>query len=79
MKLVSCFSMFCLRLFIAFGLLLLVGCSSIPAYQQEYVSKAGMVNSDSMLESSRVNLMSQIEPGNSVSGGAQAAGCTACR
>jgi len=55
------------------------GCSSVPAYQQGYVSKDGMHFSASPVESSSVNLSSQIETGSAISGGAQAAGCTACR
>lgn len=55
------------------------GCTSVPVYEQELVSKVGMTRSDSMVEGDRVNLISQIEPGSAVSGGAVAAGCTACR
>lgn len=56
-----------------------VGCVHVPVYQQQRVSQPGMTFSDSLVETPRVNLLTQIESGSSVSGGAQAAGCTACR
>ena len=59
--------------------LLPVGCSHVPVYEQELISKVGMTRTDSMVEGDQVNLISQIEPGSAVSGGAVAAGCTACR
>ena len=55
------------------------GCASVAVYEQQYVSKSGMTFSENPVENDRVNLNSQIEPGSAVSGGAQAAGCTACR
>ena len=55
------------------------GCANVPVYEQELVSKVGMTRTDSMVEGDQVNLISQIEPGSAVSGGAVAAGCTACR
>ncbi|MCZ6673462.1 MAG: hypothetical protein O7C75_11060 [Verrucomicrobia bacterium] len=61
------------------AVLLFAGCAHVPVYEQELVSKVGMTRSDSMVEGDRINLLSQIEPGSSVSGGAVAAGCTACR
>lgn len=59
--------------------LMLSGCTHVPVYEQELVSKVGMTRTDSMVEGDQVNLISQIEPGSAVSGGAVAAGCTACR
>ena len=56
-----------------------VGCTHVPVYEQELVSKIGMTRTDSMVEGDQINLLSQIEPGSAVSGGAVAAGCTACR
>lgn len=61
------------------GALAVAGCTNVPVYQQELVSKPGMIFSDSLVDAPRVNLLSQIEAGAAVSGGAQAAGCTACR
>jgi hypothetical protein len=55
------------------------GCASVAVYEQQHVSKSGMTFSENPVENDRVNLISQIEPGSAVSGGAQAAGCTACR
>ena len=55
------------------------GCTQVPVYQQVHVSKTGMLFSDSLVCSPRPNLVTQIEPGSAASGGAQAAGCTACR
>jgi len=57
----------------------LSGCASVPVYEQQYVSKSGMTFSENPADNDRVNLISQIEPGSAVSGGAQTAGCTACR
>ncbi len=55
------------------------GCSTVPVYQQGHVSKSGMTFSDNPTETDSINLISQLEPGSAISGGAQAAGCTACR
>jgi hypothetical protein len=57
----------------------LAGCAGVPAYEQALVSKPGMLFSDSFVGNPRVDLQTQIEAGTAVSGGAQAAGCTACR
>ena len=62
-----------LALAAAFG-----GCVGVPAAQQRLVSRPGMVFSDAPHLSSRSALAAQIEPGRAA-GGAQAAGCTACR
>ncbi|MEM9160404.1 MAG: hypothetical protein AAGB46_15265 [Verrucomicrobiota bacterium] len=67
-----------------FGLILsiatlMTACATVPAYKQQHVSKTGMTFSDNPTENNRVNLLSQLESGSSISGGAQAAGCTACR
>lgn len=61
------------------SLLLAAGCTSVPAYQQQYLSKAGMTFSDSLVESPASQLNAQVEPGSQTSGGAQASGCSACR
>lgn len=58
---------------------LFAGCASVPAYKQQYVSKAGMTFSDSMVHAADSSLTAQMEPGSQTSGGAQASGCTACR
>ena len=55
------------------------GCANVAVYEQELVSKVGMTRTDSMVQGDQVNLLSQIEPGSAISGGAVAAGCTACR
>ncbi|MDE0768405.1 MAG: hypothetical protein OSB19_08435 [Opitutaceae bacterium] len=68
-----------LPLCLSIAAIALSDCTSVPVYQQQYVSKDGMTFSDNPAETDRVNLISQIEPGSAVSGGAQAAGCTACR
>lgn len=54
-------------------------CTSIPAYKQQLVSKAGMTFSDSLVENAQSSLTPQVEPGSDSSGGAQASGCSACR
>lgn len=58
---------------------LLAGCQSVPAYQQQHLSKPGMTYSDSLVETATPSLTAQIEPGSQTSGGAQASGCSACR
>ena len=68
-----------LHICLSIAAIVLSSCTSVPVYQQQYVSKDGMTFSDNPAETDRVNLISQIEPGSAVSGGAQAAGCTACR
>ena len=54
------------------------GCTGVPAAQQRLVSRPGMIFSDAPHLSSRSALAAQVEPGRAA-GGAQAAGCTACR
>ncbi len=70
-----------IHLILSIGLTLLglSGCSTIPVYEQGLVSQNGMTFSDNPVENEQINLLSQIEPGSAVSGGGQAAGCTACR
>lgn len=60
-------------------LLALAGCTSVPVYEQGLVSRNGMTFSDNPVQNEQINLLSQIEPGSAISGGGQAAGCTACR
>ncbi len=70
-----------LLLSLAAGLALLVvfaGCAAVPVAQQRLVSRPGMVFSDSPVLADRGALAAQLEPGRAA-GGAQAAGCTACR
>ncbi len=64
---------------LAISVLGLVGCASVPVYEQGLVSQNGMTFSDNPVQNEQINLLSQIEPGSVVSGGGQAAGCTACR
>ncbi len=59
--------------------ILFAGCQTVPAYQQEQLSKPGMTFSDSLVEQSISSLTAQVEPGSQTSGGAQASGCSACR
>lgn len=59
-------------------LALFAGCAGVPVAQQRLVSRPGMVFSDSPVLASRGALAGQLEPGRAA-GGAQAAGCTACR
>jgi len=54
------------------------GCTGVSAAQQRLVSRPGMIFSDAPHLSSRSTLAAQVEPGRAA-GGAQAAGCTACR
>ncbi len=54
------------------------GCMSVSPERQRLVSRPGMVFSDAPHLSNRSALSAQIEPGRAA-GGAQAAGCTACR
>jgi hypothetical protein len=55
------------------------GCASVPAWQQERVSKPNMVFNDrgAFVYGMRLNI--QVEPGSADNAGAVAAGCTACR
>ena len=71
---------------ILFGLVLFLavfwggaGCKSVPMVEQRLVSKPNMVFSDSPVFAYQWQVLTQIEPGSALSGGAQAAGCTACR
>ncbi|MCS1412211.1 MAG: hypothetical protein M2R45_05416 [Verrucomicrobia subdivision 3 bacterium] len=55
------------------------GCKAVPVMKQRLVSKPNMVFSDSPVFAYQSQVLTQIEPGSALSGGAQAAGCTACR
>lgn len=57
----------------------LMGCKAIPLNQQGLVSKPNMTFSDSPVFAYQSNVLTQVEPGTAGSGGAQAAGCTACQ
>jgi hypothetical protein len=62
------------------GILLLAGCSLPAVRQQRLVSKPNMIFSDSAAFAyNSARLLPQLEPGSAASGGAQNAGCTACR
>ena len=62
------------------AVLLLAGCSSPAVRQQRLVSKPNMLFSDSAAFTyNSARLLPQLEPGSAASGGAQNAGCTACR
>ena len=62
------------------AVLLLAGCSSPTVRQQRLVSKPNMLFSDSSVFTyNSARLLPQLEPGSATSGGAQNAGCTACR
>lgn len=63
----------------ALGAVVLSGCTTVPAYQQQFVSKTGMTFEDSLVDSQEPTLQAQLEPGVDSSGGAQASGCSACR
>jgi hypothetical protein len=58
---------------------LLCGCRAVPVSQQRLVARPNMQFSDSPAYSNGAAVLSQIESGSAVSGGAQAAGCTSCR
>jgi hypothetical protein len=55
------------------------GCARVPIASQRLVSKPNMVFGDTMVFNDQRRLIAQIEPGSAFSGGAQAAGCTACK
>jgi len=62
------------------ALLSVAGCSSPAVRQQRLVSKPNMLFSDSAAFTyNSARLLPQLEPGSAASGGAQNAGCTACR
>lgn len=61
------------------GAFVVQGCSSPMVRQQRLVSKSNMVFSDSMLFAYGSRIGTQLEPGASVSGGAQNSGCSSCR
>lgn len=60
-------------------LILFSGCKAVPLQDQRLVSKHNMTFSDSPVFSYQSSVLTQIEPGTASSGGAQAAGCTACQ
>ncbi|MDA0750810.1 MAG: hypothetical protein O2964_08885 [Verrucomicrobia bacterium] len=66
-----------ITLLIAMGFL--SGCKAVPLQDQRLVSKHNMTFSDSPVFAYQSTVLTQIEPGTAGSGGAQAAGCTACQ
>ncbi|MBL9135759.1 MAG: hypothetical protein JNK85_07820, partial [Verrucomicrobiales bacterium] len=52
---------------------------AVPVSQQRLVARPNMQFSDSPVYAYGAAVLSQIESGSAVSGGAQAAGCTSCR
>ena len=72
-----------LRRVIAWGVALVAmascGCARVPVAAQRLVSKPNMVFGDSFVFTDARRLVAQVEPGSAFSGGAQAAGCTACK
>lgn len=60
-------------------LILCLGCRSVPASEQRLVSKPNMLFSDSFVYTYDSRILPQLELGSALSGGAQTAGCTACR
>lgn len=71
------------RLTIALGMAVAAmascGCARVPVAAQRLVSKPNMVFGDSFVFTDARRLVAQVEPGSAFSGGAQAAGCTACK
>ena len=55
------------------------GCVQVPPYEQALVSKPNMSFEDVGAFAGAARLLPQVEPGSASSGGAQGAGCTACR
>lgn len=55
------------------------GCARVPVAAQRLVSKPNMVFGDSLVFADARRLVGQVEPGSAFAGGAQAAGCTACK
>jgi|GEM_PF-4512035 len=51
--------------FIALGA---AGCSTIPVYEQGFVSQEGMTFYDNPTGNDRVNLLTQLEPGSAYNG-----------
>ena len=64
---------------LAAAALFAAGCAAVPVYRQERVSQPAMTFSNSLVDDASLKLLPQLESGSAVSGGAQAAGCTACR
>lgn len=68
-----------LALALVASLLAPAGCQQVPVWQQERVSKANMVFQDRGAFVYGPQLNTRLEPGAAASGGAPAAGCTACK
>ena len=61
------------------ALLPLVGCTAVPAYQQQQLAKPNMVFDDTQAFAVSARLLPQCEPGTAVNGSSPGGGCTACR
>ena len=64
---------------VCLGALLWSGCTTVGVHEQRLVSKPNMQFSRSTLYSYDARVLSQVQPGREVSGGAQASSCTLCR
>jgi len=61
------------------AVIILAGCSNVPAYEQASLSRPGMLFSDSPVLADAASILSTVEPGTDDRGGASASGCTVCR
>ena len=57
----------------------LCGCARLNVADQEHLNRPSMGFAESAVHRSDATLLAQIEPGAALSGGAQNAGCSACK
>lgn len=58
---------------------LLAGCTTVPPYEQVFLSKPNMQFEDAVVYNTEPRFQGSYEPGSPTASGAGATGCAACR
>mgnify|MGYP006268557111 CR=1 FL=1 len=59
--------------------LFFAGCTTVPVYEQNYLSKPNMQFEDAIVYDTEPRFQGSYEPGSPAASGASATGCAACR
>lgn len=59
--------------------MVLSGCTTVPPYQQSFLSKPNMQFEDAIVYNTEPRFQGSYEPGSPTASGAGATGCAACR
>ncbi|NBD37817.1 MAG: hypothetical protein GVY10_04530 [Verrucomicrobia bacterium] len=59
--------------------LFFAGCTTVPVYEQDYLSKPNMRFEDAIVYDTEPRFQGSYEPGSPAASGASATGCAACQ